>query len=104
MKDWTSAERIGKIAVSVINVLAKEFHKEANKPEGEKDWKKIISLSQANGYQCQLYSALQKSHEYEFRLQKVERTIKNATPESLALGLNPVIAAEEEIKTQSKYR
>ena len=103
MKDWTSAEHIGKIAVSTINVLSKEFHKAANQPDDKKDYKLIIALSQANGYQCQLYSALQKSHEYERRLQAVERTVKNSTSDEL-LKLNPVIAAEEELKSQEKGR
>jgi hypothetical protein len=104
MKDWTSAEHIGKISVSMITVLAKEFHKHSSKKDEEKNYDLIIKLSQAAGYQCQLYSALQKSHEYERRLQSVEKTVKTVTSEDLAMLNNPVIKAEAELKTDENFR
>lgn len=101
-KNWASADHVGKITISILNALTGEFHK-ANKAE-EKDHGLLIKLSQACGYQAQLYSGLQKNIEYSRRLEELEKTVQHATPEELALGQNPVIQAEEELKKDETLR
>jgi hypothetical protein len=101
---WADPGHVGKITISILDILSKEFHKAAKKEETEKDYDLIIKLSQAAGYQAQLYSGLQKSHEFARRLQSIEATLKTATPEGLAMGMSPVLQAEEELKTQFQGR
>ncbi len=96
---WADPDHVGKVTVSILDVLAKAFHRESAKSEDERDYEKLIKLSQATGYQAQLYSGLQKSHEFARRLQSIEKTLETATPEDLAFGLNPVLAAEAELKS-----
>lgn len=99
-KAWADPDHVGKMVVSVMNVLAAAFHKHSAKSEDERDYDLIIKLSQACGYQAQLYSGLQKSHEFARRLDRIDKVLMTVTPEDLALGLNPVIMAEAEIRSQ----
>ncbi len=94
MRDWASAEHVAKIGLSIMHVLANEFHIEAKKPTGEKDHSLMVKLSQAVGYQSQLLSALQKSHEFARRLQQVEKATRMLSPEELAYKFNPVVIEE----------
>lgn len=103
-KDRDSPEHVMKIGLSIMHSLAGEFHKEAAKPEGEKDFGLLTKLSQAVGYQSQLFSALKKSHEYERRLQKTERAVRHLTPENLVYENNPVISAERELESLQKHQ
>ena len=98
MKDWTSAEHVAKIGLSIMHVLAEEFHIEASKPTGEKDHSLMVKLSQAVGYQSQLFSALQKSHEFARRLNAVEKATHHISPEDLAYRNNPVVIEEQRLK------
>jgi len=47
---------------------------------------------------------LLKAHEFERRLHSVEKVIKDATPETLAMGKNPVILADMENESLVKGR
>jgi hypothetical protein len=101
-KAWADPEHVGKITISTLNILTKEFHKEAKKTEIDYDL--LVKLSQAAGYQCQLYSGLQKSHEFARRLQSIEKTLANATPEDLALGQSPALLADMEKDNKQSWR
>ncbi len=101
-KGWVPAEHVGKITTSILDVLAREFFKQSKNKE--LDHGMLIKLSQACGYQAQLYSGLQKNIEYASRLESVEKTIRSATPEDLAMGNNPVLQEEANLKTQEKLR
>ena len=78
-----------------MHVLAEEFHIEASKPTGEKDHSLMVKLSQAVGYQSQLFSALQKSHEFARRLNAVEKSTSMLSPEELAYKFNPTVIADK---------
>jgi len=104
MKDWTSAAHVGKIAMSIIDILAKEFHKAAKKPDDKKQYDLMIKLSQAVGYHMTIYSTLQKSHEYEYRLQSVEKTIKEVTPADIVMQYNPVLLEESKVESKDEFR
>ena len=97
-KSWSEPEHVGKVTISILNVLSREFHKEAVKDEPDHDL--LVKLSSACGYQSQLYSGLQKNHEFAKRLQSIEKTIGTATAEELALGKNPVLSVEADTKSQ----
>ena len=73
--EWTDPTHVGKISVSIMDVLFAEFEKEAKKEDDTKDFDKLIKLSQATGYQAQVFSGLQKNHEFAKRLQSIERTL-----------------------------
>ena len=64
----------------------------------------MMKLSQATAYQTTVYSSLQKNHEYERRLQRVEKTVRDVNPEDLAMGKSPILSAEEKQKTDEKLR
>ena len=99
-KVWADPDHVGKITVSIMNTLSAYFHKEAKKSEEDQDFDKLIKLSQACGYQAQLYSGLQKSHEFARRLDRIDKVLETATPETLALGLNPVVLADADRRSQ----
>lgn len=101
-KGWVPAEHVGKITTSILDILAREFFKESKNKE--LDHGMLIKLSQACGYQAQLYSGLQKNIEYANRLESVEKTISGATPEDLAMGNNPVLQEEANLKTKEQLR
>lgn len=100
-KAWADPEHVGKITISILDILSKEFHIEAKKGDDEKNFDNLIKLSQAAGYQSQLYSGLQKSHEFAKRLKRIEKELDLTDTQNVMLQ-NPVIAAEEELKTNSK--
>jgi len=94
-KSWSEPEHVGKVTISILNVLSREFHKEAVKDEPDHDL--LVKLSSACGYQSQLYSGLQKNHEFAKRLQSIEKEMQK---EELALGKNPVLSAEADRKSR----
>ena len=60
----------------------------------------MIKLSQAAGYQAQIYAGLQKTFDMAKRIEEVEKVIQNADPEMLAMGMNPVIVHTEDERTK----
>ena len=94
-KNWAEPEHIGKITISILNTLASEFYKESAKDE--KDYSLLIKLASACGYQAQVYSSLQKNHEFGKRLEKIEENLRRT--DSVYLN-SPVVIAEEEEKSQ----
>ena len=104
MKVWADPDHVGKVTISIMNVLAKAFHVQAGKSEENRDYELLIKLSSACGYQAQLYSGLQKSHEFAKRLDSIDKVLSKATPEDLALGMNPVVIAEEDRRTSLALR
>jgi len=101
-KNWAPASHVGAVTIGLMDVLAGEFYKEFKK--GEIDHSLLIKLSQAAGYQAQLYAGLQKNIEYAARLERVEKDMHRVTPEDLALGLNPVLKEEAEDKVRNNNR
>jgi hypothetical protein len=74
-EEWTDPSHVGKISVSIMDILFTEFKKESEKDEDTQDIDKLIKLSQATGYQAQVFSGLQKNHEFAKRLQSVEKLL-----------------------------
>ncbi len=102
MRDWTAAEKMGKISVSIIEKLAGEFHRQSKAITP--NYELMMKLSQATAYQTTVYSSLQKNHEYERRLQYVEKTVKGIDPSDLAMKNSPILSAEDELRNQEKLR
>lgn len=94
-REWTSAQQIAQLGLSIMYELAKEFHIEASKPTAEKDHNLMIKLSQAVGYQSQLFTSLQKNHEFAKRLVQVEAATQIISPEDLAYRNTPMLLAEQ---------
>lgn len=101
-REWSEPSHVGKVTIRILDILSGEFFKEMKKETRDMDL--AIKLSQAAGYQCQLYSGLQKSHEFARRLQSIEKTLANATPEDLALGQNPALLADMEKENKQSWR
>ena len=101
-KAWTDPSHIGKIIVSVVNKLSAEFHIEFDKED--KDFEKLVRLAGSIGYQAQIYNGIQKTHDFAKRVEELESVVQNADPEKLAMGLNPVIIAEEDRRTRFALR
>ena len=77
-----------------MHVLAQEFHIEAKRPTDERDHTLMVKLSQAVGYQSQLFTSLQKNHEFARRLMQVEKATRIISPEDLAYKNNPTLLAD----------
>jgi len=60
----------------------------------DKDMNLLIKISQAMGYQSQIYAGISKTFDMAKRLEDVEKVLQTADPESLAMGLSPVVQAE----------
>ena len=101
-KTWADPEHVGKVTIRILDTLSGQFFKEMKKEDKGMDL--AIKLSQAAGYQAQLYSGLQKSHEFSRRLQSIEKTLSNATAEDLALGQNPVLISETDTESKKTWR
>jgi len=86
-KTWDSAEHVGKVTISILNILSKEFHKEAKKDNP--DYGLMTKLGSACGYQAQLFSGLQKNHEFAKRLDEIEDSIKKDIREKAVLEKFP---------------
>lgn len=98
-KGWSRPEHVGKVVVNTLDVLTKYFHIEEKKGE-DKDMSLIVKLSQAMGYQAQIYAGLQKTFDMAKRIQQVEEALQNADPESLAMGMNPVVVHSEDERSK----
>ena len=84
--DWTDPAHVGKISVSIMDKLYEIFEKEAKKEDEEINLDVLIKLSQATGYQAQVYSGLQKNHEFAKRLQSIEKTLSGEKPLELKIA------------------
>ena len=98
-KGWSRPEHVGKVVVNTLDVLTKYFHVEEKKGE-DKDMNLVIKLSQAMGYQAQIYAGLQKTFDMAKRIEQVEEVLQNADPESLAMGMSPVVVHTEDERTK----
>lgn len=102
-KAWSRPEHVGKAIVSILDSLTKFYHAEESKGD-EKDIGLMIKLSQAAGYQAQIYAGLQKTFDMAKRIEQVEKVLEHADPELLAMGTNPVTIAEEDQRTTFALR
>jgi len=102
-KSWADEEHVGKLTVAVMNVLNKKFHVESKKTDEKIDLDKLIKFSQAIGYQAQIFSGLQKNHEFAKRLKSVEEKIQNVNTDD-PYSNNPVLPAEAELKVKTDGR
>lgn len=89
-KAWSRPDHVGKVVVSILDSLTKFYHAEEKKGE-DKDIRLMIQLSQAAGYQAQIYAGLQKTFDMAKRIEQVEKVLEKADPELLAMGTNPVV-------------
>ena len=94
-KGWSDPEHVGKVTINTLDTLSEYFMVESKKGE-EKDMNLIIKLSQAMGYQSQIYAGISKTFDMAKRLESVEKLLEHADPELLAMGLNPVIVHTED--------
>jgi len=101
-KSWASPYHVGKITISILDKLSAEFHKEFAKEE--KNLETLMKLAGSIGYQSQIYNGIQKTHDFAKRVEKIEATLQVADPETLAMGLNPVIIAEQDQRTTFALR
>jgi hypothetical protein len=102
-KGWSRPEHVGKVVVSILDSLTKFYHAEESKGD-EKDINLMIRLSQAAGYQAQIYAGLQKTFDMVKRIESVEKVLEHADPELLAMGANPVVIHEEDERTKFALR
>ncbi len=102
-KGWSRPEHVGKVTIHTLDVLSRYFNEEDKKGE-DKDMKLLIQLSQAMGYQSQIYAGLQKTFDMAKRVEEIERVLESADPETLAMGLNPVDIAEADERTKLALR
>lgn len=99
---WARPDHVGKITVAMLDVLSEEFFVESKKQD--RDFEKLIKISQAAGYQAQLYNGLQKNFDFAKRVEEIEEIVRNADPEKLAMGNSPVLVAEEDLRTTHALR
>lgn len=102
-KSWSRPDHVGKIVVSILDSLTGFYHAEEDKGD-EKDIHLMIKISQAAGYQAQIYAGLQKTFDMAKRIEQVEKLVEKADPELLAMGTNPVSIAEEDQRTAFALR
>jgi len=102
-KGWSRPEHVGKVTIHTLDILSGYFNEEHKKGD-DRDMNLIIKLSQAMGYQSQIYAGLQKTFDMAKRVEEIESMLQNADPESLAMGLNPVDIAEADERTKLALR
>lgn len=102
-KGWSRPEHVGKVVVSILDSLTGFYHAEEAKGE-DKDLKLMIQLSQAAGYQAQIYAGLQKTFDMAKRIESVEKVLEKADPEMLAMGANPVVVQTEDERNKFALR
>jgi len=91
--EWNDPSHVGKSLVSIYDVMAKKFFRDSKKANDE-EWDKLYKLVSTAGYVAQMYASLLKTHEFEKRLKRIEKTLKSTTPEDFAMRYNPTIKAE----------
>ena len=92
--DWNDPSHVGKSLVSIYDVMASKFFADSKKAADE-EWEKLYKLVSTAGYVAQMYASLLKTHEFEKRLKRIEKTLKNTAPGDLAMKYNPVLLAEQ---------
>lgn len=98
-KGWSRPEHVGKVTINTLDILSRYFNEEDKKGE-DKDMRLLIQLSQAMGYQSQIYAGLQKTFDMAKRVADIEKVLESADPESLAMGMNPVVVHSEDERTK----
>lgn len=102
-KGWSNPEHVGKLTIHTLDILSRYFNEEDKKGD-DKDMKLIIQLSSAMGYQSQIYAGLQKTFDMAKRVEEIEKVLETADPETLAMGMNPVKIAEDDLRTTFALR
>lgn len=102
-KGWSRPEHVGKVVVSILDSLTTMYHAEEGKG-ADKDVNLMIRLSQASGYQAQIYAGLQKTFDMAKRIESVEKVLEHADPELLAMGANPVVIQMEDERNKIALR
>jgi len=93
--DWNDPSHVGKSLVSIYDVMASKFFADS-KHATDEEWEKLYKLVSTAGYVAQMYASLLKTHEFEKRLKRIEKTLKSTTPEEIAMRYNPVLKAESD--------
>ncbi len=100
--DWNDPSHIGKSLISIYDVMAKKFFADSKNATPE-EWGNLYKLVSTAGYVAQMYASLLKTHEFEKRLKRIEKTLKNTSAEELAMRYNPTIV-HPELVTQDPLR
>lgn len=103
-RDWAEPSHVGKICISVLEALSKEFHIEIKKPEDQRDKDMLIRLGGAIGYQAMNYNSLQKSHETHKRIQDLEKQMEIVDLESFAMSHTPQVMEDDKLAIQAEFR
>lgn len=101
-KGWADPEHVGKITINIIDTLSKEFNIESKKEEKDKEL--LLKIAGGIGYQSNIYSGLQKNHDFAKRLVAIEDTLSVADAETLAMGQSPVIIAEDDLRVRAEFK
>jgi len=99
---WNDPSHVGKSLVSIYDVMAKKFFADSKNASPE-EWGNLYKLVSTAGYVAQMYASLLKTHEFEKRLKRIEKTLKNTSAEELAMRYNPTIV-HPELVTQDPLR
>lgn len=100
--EWNDPSHVGKSLVSIYDVMAQKFFRDS-KNATEEQWVDLYKLVSTAGYVAQMYASLLKTHEFEKRLKRIEKTLKNTSAEELAMRYNPTIV-HPELVTQDPLR
>lgn len=90
MDDWVDIGATGKNVKTVMTILVEEFHKIHD--ADEINYKLLIDMSRAIGYQVVVFSQLVKDHEFAKRLEKIEHQVRN--PQTLTNFSSSAIVEE----------
>jgi len=100
--EWNDPSHVGKSLVSIYDVMAKKFFADSKTATSDQ-WVDLYKLVSTAGYVAQMYASLLKTHEFEKRLKRIEKTLKNTSAEELAMKYNPTIV-HPELVTQDPLR
>jgi len=100
--EWNDPSHVGKALVNIFDVMAMKFFADAKHAKPE-DWVDLYKLVSTAGYVAQMYASLLKTHEFEKRLKRIEKTLKGTSAEELAMRYNPTIV-HPELVTQDPLR
>jgi len=101
--DWNDPSHVGKSLVSIYDVMAEKFFRDSKTADDDK-WDRLYKLVSTAGYVAQMYASLLKTHEFEKRLKRIEKTLKTTTPGELAMRYNPATIEEERAVTTNALR
>jgi len=100
---WNDPSHVGKSLVSIYDVMAQKFFADSKNADDEK-WDKLYKLVSTAGYVAQMYTSILKTHEFEKRLKRIEKTLKSTPAEELAMQYNPTIKEENELVSKNTLR